>query len=449
MPSTSFSPGSVGTSRRSGRDRKLAAAPGAAPRQCFDSNSAAVAPQQVRRAFAAEKWLLQRLLQRLGNPAIRLVLWDGQQVAAGNHPAVTVVRIGDRRALLGLIANPALGFGDAYSEGRIEVQGDLVEFLQIVDNGLWSTMTSHKTVRTRMGHWLSSLHSNTIGRSRRNVHYHYDITEAFYRLWLDEHLVYTCAYFPDPEMSIDEAQRAKMDYVCRKLRLRPGEQVVEAGFGWGALALHMARHYRVQVKAYNLSHEQVLHAQRRAKAEGLDSRVVFIEDDYRNISGQFDAFVSVGMLEHVGRKHYRCLGEVIDRCLKPDGRGLIHSIGRDQPAPLDPWIARRIFPGAYPPTLKEMMDVFQPRGFSVLDVENLRLHYARTLEHWLARYQANEDRVAQMFDERFVRMWRLYLAASVAAFATGTLQLFQIVFTRAGNNQIPWTRASLYETSET
>ena len=412
-------------------------------RPVADSTDVSVAPCGGR-VLDAEKWLLQRMLRRLGNPAIRVVLWDGQQIATSDARPVALVRIRDRRTLLGLIVNPVIGFGDAYSDGKIEVEGDLLEFLHTVSRAIWPTITSDGSLRTRFAQWFSRLHSSTIGRSRRNVHHHYDIRVDFYRMWLDEQLVYTCAYFPDPVMTIDQAQRAKMDYVCHKLRLCPGETVVEAGFGWGALALHMARHYGVRVHAYNLSHAQTLFARQRAEAEGLTSQVVFIEDDYRNISGRFDAFVSVGMLEHVGRKHYRRLGEVINRCLKPEGRGLIHSIGRNQPARLDAWIRRRIVPGAYPPTLKEMLDIFQRQGFSVLDIENLRLHYARTLEHWLARFRASEDRVAEMFDERFVRMWRLYLTGSIAGFAAGTLQLFQVLFTRVGVNNIPWTRAGLY-----
>ncbi len=402
-------------------------------------------PPRGGRVLAVEKLLLRWMLRRLGNPAICIALWDGQQIAAYDAQPVALLRIHDRRTLLGLVVNPEFAFGDAYADGRIDVEGDLLEFLQAVFRDIWPTITSGESFWTRLAQWLSLLHSNTIGRSRRNVHHHYEIKDDFYRMWLDEQMVYTCAYFPDPAMTIEQAQRAKMDYVCRKLRLCSGETVVEAGFGWGAFALHMARHYGVRVRAYNLSHEQALFARERAKAEGLASQVEFIEDDYRNISGRFDVFVSIGMLEHVGREHYRELGEVIDRCLKSEGRGLIHSIGRNRPAHLDAWIQRRIFPGAYPPTLKEMMGIFQPRGFSVLDVENLRLHYARTLEHWLARYRAHEDRVAEMFDERFVRMWRLYLTGSIAGFATGTLQLFQVLFARAGVNEIPWTRAWLYE----
>ena len=259
-------------------------------------------------------------------------------------------------------------------------------------------------------------------------------------------MLYTCAYFESPEAGLEEAQEAKMDLVCRKLRLKRGETVVEAGSGWGALALHMARHYGVTVKSYNLSQEQIGHARDRAERDGLSRRVQFIEGDYRSIEGRFDAFVSVGMLEHVGLPHYGELGAVIDRCLgNGQGRGLLHFIGRDRPYPLNPWIRKRIFPGAYPPTLRQVMEgVLEPRGFSVLDVENLRLHYARTLALWRERFEKASEQVAGMFDESFVRAWRLYLAGSEASFTTGWLQLFQVVFARRGDNEFPWTRAGLY-----
>jgi cyclopropane-fatty-acyl-phospholipid synthase len=198
------------------------------------------------------------------------------------------------------------------------------------------------------------------------------------------------------------------------------------------------------VTAYNISKEQVAYAHQRAEQEGFADRVHYVLDDYRNIDGKFDKFVSVGMLEHVGVGDYSTLGAVIDRCLKPEGRGLIHTIGRNRPAPMNAWIERRIFPGAYPPSLKEMMAIFEPNRLSILDVENLRLHYAKTLEHWLERYGVHEDEVREMMDEEFVRAWRLYLAGSIAAFRVGELQLFQVVFARSRNNELPWSRAHLY-----
>jgi cyclopropane-fatty-acyl-phospholipid synthase len=203
----------------------------------------------------------------------------------------------------------------------------------------------------------------------------------------------------------------------------------------------MAREYGVTVRAFNISAEQITYARDRAKAERLLDRVEFVEGDYREVRGECDAFVSVGMLEHVGLADYPTLGGVIDRSLASHGRGLLHFIGRNRPGPLNPWIRKRIFPGAYPPILAEVFgNVLEPWDLSVLDVENLRLHYAATIAHWRRRFDAAANEVAARFDEVFVRAWRLYLAGSQAAFATGTMQLFQVVFARGTSNAIPWTR---------
>jgi cyclopropane-fatty-acyl-phospholipid synthase len=242
---------------------------------------------------------------------------------------------------------------------------------------------------------------------------------------------------------LEAAQLAKMELICQKLRLRPGDRVLEAGCGWGSLALYMAAHHGASVRAFNVSTEQIAYARDRAARLGLSDRVEFIEDDYRNASGSCDAFVSVGMLEHVGLPDYETFGGVINRTLVRDGRGLLHFIGRDQPLPLNPWIRKRIFPGGYPPTLGEVFDrVLQPHALSVFDVENLRLHYDKTLEHWMQRFEATSDRITRMFDEPFVRAWRLYLAGSQVAFRTGYMQLFQVVFARGGSDVMPWIRIS-------
>jgi len=239
----------------------------------------------------------------------------------------------------------------------------------------------------------------------------------------------------------------KLDHVCRKLQLQPGQKVVEAGCGWGALALHMAEHYGVDVIAYNNSREQVRYARERATAAGLQEKVRFIEDDYRTIAERCDVFVSVGMLEHVGLANYQTLGALIDRCLAPDGIGLIHTIGRSHPAPPDKWILKHIFPGGHVPSLGEMAAIFEPYKFSVLDIENLRPHYARTCAIWLENFDRVADQVTDMYDETFTRMWRLYLAGSSAAFETGTMQLYQVVFAPQDNNSVPMTRAHQYPVS--
>lgn len=396
---------------------------------------------------APDRWLLRKMLAVVGHPPVAIALWDGRDV---NLPAEPVARltIHDRVALFKLMLDPELHFGDLYSSGRIELEGDLVRFMETVYTSL--RQAGKGGLLRRAVVWLGHRRiANSLAKARDNIYHHYDIGNDFYKLWLDtEAMQYTCAYFPDPDMSLEEAQIAKLHHVCRKLQLQPGDRVVEAGCGWGGLARFMARHYGVTVKAYNISREQVKYARERAAEEGLAEQVEYVLDDYRNIEGEFDVFVSVGMLEHVGTRDYRVLGDVIDRCLTPQGRALIHTIGRNQPGPMNAWIERRIFPGAYPPTLREMMDIFEPNRFSVLDVENLRLHYAKTLEHWLQRYEQHVPEIEARLDTAFVRAWRLYLAGSIAAFTSGELQLFQVVFTRASNNLLPWSRACLYTAPE-
>jgi cyclopropane-fatty-acyl-phospholipid synthase len=359
------------------------------------------------------------------------VLWDGFELQAKGRPAVATIVFKNRRALFSWLWDPHLNFGETYMFGAVEIHGELLGMLEVV----------YRVLASKPRPWWLWQRSNSVITARENVHHHYDLGNEFYRLWLDRNLVYTCAYFPTPAATLEDAQIAKMDLVGRKLRLKAGERVIEAGCGWGALAVLMAKRFGVSVRAYNISGEQIAYARARAREAGVADRVEFIQDDYRNVDGRYDVFVSVGMLEHVGLAHFQTLGAVINRSLDKGGRGLLHFIGRNQPAPLNPWIRKRIFPGAYPPTLGEVFErVLQPHGFSVLDVENLRSHYAKTIEHWRQRFDAASDRVSQMFDDTFVRAWRLYLAGSQAAFITGTMQLFQVVFARGDCSAMPWTR---------
>lgn len=386
------------------------------------------------RAGVFDRWLLGRVVRSFRPARVRFRLWDGTEMSSSDAaPAGTIV-FRERRALLDFARDPDLQFGEGYSAGRIEVHGDLVG---VLEEGIRAGFARSIRARRPRAHSMRS--------SRVNARHHYDVGNDFYALWLDREMVYTCAYFDPPEATLEEAQGAKMEYVCRKAGLSPGMAVVEAGSGWGALALFMARHYGVTVKAYNVSAEQTLWARKRAREEGLADRVEFLEEDYRAIRGTFDAFISVGMLEHVGRENYPVLGEVIGRSLKPQGRGLLHFIGRDRTEPLNSWMERRIFPGAYPPTLAEVLEgVLEAGRLSAIDVENLRLHYAKTARAWRTRFEATLASVAARFGESFARAWHLYLAGSEAAFAAGSLQLFQIAFARASMNGVPWTRAPLY-----
>ena len=397
--------------------------------QSFSGHAASLASTQV------DRFALSQIQRMAAGASVSFQLWDGfslPPVSIGAASVVGTIVFKNRRALFSWIWDPELNFGETYMFGAVEIHGDLPAVLAEIYGALGC--------KTRQWRWPWQAGNDTHA-ARENVHHHYDLGNAFYERWLDSEMVYTCAYFPTPTATLEAAQVAKMDRICRKLALRPGERVLEAGCGWGGLARHMARHYGVTVRALNVSSEQVAYARERARAERLDDRIEFVEDDYRDVRGQYDAFVSVGMLEHVGTAHYGALGAVIDRSLTTDGRGLLHFIGRTRPSSLNRWIRRRIFPGAYPPTLSEVCDgVLVPSDLSVLDVENLRLHYATTLEHWRARFEAAAGTVATMFDDAFVRAWRLYLAGSQAAFTTGSMQLFQVVFARGGSNAIPWTR---------
>jgi cyclopropane-fatty-acyl-phospholipid synthase len=396
---------------------------------------------------SSDQWLLGRISKTIGPVPIRIAFAGGEAISRSDSPVATVI-IPDRKTLARLLLDPEVAFGDGYADGTIQVQGNLTKLVEAIYQTR-SQENSRGPLYSRLAsRWTNWLQSNTQGGSRRNIHAHYDIGNAFYKLWLDKQLVYTCAYFPTPSATLEQAQTAKLDYICRKLRLQAGETVVEAGCGWGALALHMARHYGVAVRAFNVSREQILFGRQRAEEEGLSGQVEFIEDDYRNVSGKFDAFASVGMLEHVGAGNYQDLSDVIRRSIGQSGRGLLHFIGKNQPGVYSRWMRKRIFPGAYIPALQEALEVFERWDYSVLDIENLRLHYAKTLEHWLDRFEKSQQQVASMYDSKFVRAWRLYLTGSLAAFRSGSLQLFQIVFAGPRCRPVWWTRAPLYSEAQ-
>jgi cyclopropane-fatty-acyl-phospholipid synthase len=425
------------------------------------------APPESRRSESADPAVRASaaFLRRLF-PIPRLFdvrLWDGTVLPADGESVFTlaVSRPGSLRRMFRIPL--ALSLGEAYGRGDFEIEGDVwsaAPGMQAYKDGIKSARDVREITRL----WRALPKDDAAGpdvdadeRARiraaqgsrewdlKGIRYHYDAGNDIYRLFLGRRMIYSCGYFPTGAEDLDTAQERKLEHICRKLRLQPGERVIEAGCGWGSLALLMAKRYGVTVRAFNISSEQIAFARGRARAEGLAGRVEFVEDDYRNMTGEYDAFVSIGMLEHVGAGNYKELGALMSRSIGSEGRGLVHSIGRDKPGQLNAWIDKRIFPGAHPPTLREMMDLFESNNLSVLDVENIRLHYARTLEQWLERYEESVDKVRAMFDETFVRAWRLYLVGSIAAFTTGKLQLFQVLYAPSGAKNVPWTRKHVYD----
>ena len=359
------------------------------------------------------------------------------------------IRFVDSGVVPALMRNPVLAFGELYTDGRIYVtRGSLFDVQALFARSMmrsgrmdWIRTLDHVRIaigRIRLG--------NGIGRSRRNVERHYDLSEPFYRLLLDEDMQYSCAYFADERVTLDQAQLAKKRHIAAKLAILPGQRVLDIGCGWGGMGLYLAQFTGATVKGVTLSKEQLTVARARAAASGLGSQVGFALEDYRHTTGPFDRIVSVGMLEHVGRKHIPAFFQRVADLLAPDGVALIHTIGYSQgPAPPNEWLDKHIFPGGYIPALSEVLPAIEKAGLVVNDVEILRLHYAETLRHWRERFTANRERAKALYDERFCRMWECYLEASEGAFRWQDLMVFQIQLTKR-NDTLEITRDYIHET---
>jgi cyclopropane-fatty-acyl-phospholipid synthase len=392
---------------------------------------------------------LMRVVDRIaisrGDVTFAVHLWDGQWLRYGAGPEDFVVHVRERRAGLGLLANPSLRFGEAYVAGAIEVEGDLgklMELLLRVSGRDLGARRLHRLIGAAGTWWRR----NSPRRSRRNAAYHYDLGNDFFRLWLGETMAYSCAYFRQRSEDLDTAQENKFRHICEKLRLEPGLSVLDVGCGWGGLAAYAAEHYGVHVLGITLSEAQQRYAAEMVAARGLGDLVEIRLADYREVRPPrpFDRVVSVGMFEHVGRELIPAHLRATAHLLTPGGVGVLHTIGRMAPAPIDPWIGTYVFPGAYFPALAEIAAAMGVHALSIVDVETLRLHYALTLDRWSESFEKSAPRVAERYGERFVRMWRLYLAGSAAAFRVGNLTLWQIQFTNGVNNGLPLTRDYLY-----
>ena len=324
-------------------------------------------------------------------------------------------------------------------EEQVEVEGDWDALLALGMRSALNGVSLPLATRLRFG--LQRLRArDTRRRARSNIARHYDLGDEFYRLWLDEGLTYSCATFRSPEDSLEEAQAAKLDLICRKLRLEPGQRLLDVGCGWGSLIVHAARHYGVHAVGCTLSRNQAALAEERIRKAGLEDRVQVRLCDYRELSGRFDRWVSVGMLEHVGRAFLPRFARNIRRRLRPGGLGLLHFIGKDRAGPGDPWTLTYIFPGAYLPSLPEVLGAMGRFGLCTLDVENLRAHYPLTLDRWRERFERQVREIRHAYGERFVRMWRLYLVASAASFRYGECRVFQVLFGHGSEAALPLAR---------
>jgi cyclopropane-fatty-acyl-phospholipid synthase len=328
------------------------------------------------------------------------------------------------------LVDPETRIGEAYMDGRIDfADGTLREFLHVVNTNVGAYgPTFWMQFLDRIRYRLQVLsRNNALGKARKNISHHYDLDERLYRLFLDSDLQYSCAYFPNPSASLEEAQRAKKRHIAAKLALKPGQTVLDIGSGWGGLGIYLAQVCGVDVTGVTLSEEQHRVSNERAKALGLADRVRFELCDYRLLEKPFDRIVSVGMFEHVGAARFGEYFRHAKRLLKPGGTMLLHSIGRfGPPQRTNPWLTKYIFPGGYIPSISEVIPSIEKAGLFVTDMEILRLHYGMTLKHWRERFLARRDEATALYDDRFVRMWDFYLAASESAFRTGSMMNFQI-----------------------
>lgn len=347
------------------------------------------------------------------------------------EPAVTI-RLHNKSLYTKLFFNPELYVAEAYMDGELtfEEGSTCFDLLNLFSNNR-TGLTSHpiQSVLRSSWRWLRRIQQhNPIAKALKNASHHYDISDEFYRLFLDEDLQYTCAYYASPDDTLEQAQLNKKRHVCAKLKIEDGMKIAELGCGWGGLALYIAQLADVEVTAVNLSIEQIRVARERAKKLGLEDRVHFEHMDYRQLTGKYDRVVSVGMLEHVGLGHYDEFFKKFRSLLNEDGFGLVHSIGRNAPpGNVSPFIRKYIFPGGYAPSLSEIFAPAERQRIWIADCEVLRLHYYYTLRDWRARFMANWEKAAAIYDERMCRMWEFYLISSQLAFLTGSEMIFQLM----------------------
>jgi cyclopropane-fatty-acyl-phospholipid synthase len=355
------------------------------------------------------------------------------------------VRLTDKKVAFDIIKNPRLGFGETYMDGRLVIEdGTMLDLMRmIVGANRWEDWGKGRKTLSKKGgkSLLKAFNTNNLKRARKNVAHHYDLSDELYELFLDEDKQYSCAYFTDPKNSLEQAQLDKKAHIAAKLALQPGQRVLDIGCGWGGMALFLHKVAGVDVLGVTLSERQLEIARKRAALAGVSDHVKFELIDYRMLDNEFDRIVSVGMFEHVGAKHY---GEFFAKCrdlLKPDGVMLLHTIGKlgDISTGPDPFTDKYIFPGYHLPSISEMTSASQKVRMIASDIENLRLHYALTLEHWLDRAGKARKQIEAMYDDRFFRMWEYYLAGGIVMFEDGAACNYQVQYIR-DRRALPITR---------
>lgn len=388
-----------------------------------------------------EKTVLEKVLKHIKRGALRVTYWDGSEATYGEGKPLVHVTIKTPKAVRAVFKNLSLGFGESYMNGLIDIDGPLDQINRLASENK-PTFRLAKSVR-----WAKAHNVNVRSRQQNYIAHHYDIGNDFYKMWLDKSLTYSCAYFRKKTDTLEMAQAQKVEHLLRKLQLKKGMSLLDIGSGWGTLLITAAKKYGVTGLGITLSREQLKHSKMAAKKASVDKQIDFRLLNYQDLAEQgvqFDRIISVGMFEHVGKGNHDNYFKAVDTMLKPQGLTVLHSITHSHDTPTDPWIDKYIFPGGYIPSIHMVADKAPHYNFRMLDYENLRMHYAMTLDEWLRRFESHKDWVLKKYDEKFYRMWSFYLACSSAAFRYGDISLSQFVFSKGLNNNLPLTRKHIY-----
>lgn len=386
--------------------------------------------------------LLKKFLERFDETAFDVMFETGAEIHIGDMPAKFKIKFNKNIPYKDLIKSTSLALGEAYINGDLEIEGDLVVALDEIFRFQREFSLNKHAMRKLLYTSISSKNQ------KKEVTSHYNIGNDFYKLWLDPTMSYSCAYFKHISDTLEEAQHQKIEHILKKLNLEEGMHLLDIGCGWGYLLIEAAKRYKVHGTGITLSEEQEKLFKERIREEGLEDYLEVQLMDYRELrvsKKKFDRIVSVGMLEHVGRDNYALFFRNVDAVLKEGGVFLLHYISGRIESPGDAWIKKYIFPGGVIPSLREIISIGADYNYHVRDVESLRQHYVRTLLCWHDQFEEHVPEIEKMFDEKFIRMWRMYLCSCAASFNNGVVDLHQILFTKGVNNELPLTRDYMYE----